>query len=76
MRETVEQRKYGQDVHCHRWETEKVENANETCLKQWMVIKKKKKEFIREEFGKQKDEAHEGRNDGVLPPALSYTYLH
>lgn len=32
--------------------------------------------FIREEFGKQKDEAHEGRSEGVLPPALSYTSLH
>ena len=53
----------------------KVENANETFLKNGWSLKRKE-EATREEFGKQKDEAHEGRNEGVLPPALSYTSLH
>lgn len=44
-------------------------------FKKWMFIKGKKV-CIREEFGKQKDEAHEGRSEGVLPPALSHTSLH
>lgn len=45
-------------------------------FKKWMLIKGKKEVFIREEFGKQKDEAHEGKSEGVLFPALSHTSLH